>query len=82
MQAVDKFASAADKMDVLASRIDSLRAVLQSVGGRVDRGEGTLGKLVNDERLYAELNTSVQSFKALIEDIKKHPRKYLKFSVF
>ena len=82
VQAVDKFASAADKMDVLASRIDSLRAVLQSVGGRVDRGEGTLGKLVNDERLYAELNTSVQSFKALIEDIKKHPRKYLKFSVF
>jgi len=49
---------------------------------RVERGEGTLGKLVNDEQLYAELNDSIQSFKALVEDIKAHPKRYLKFSLF
>ena len=81
-QTFDKFASAAEKMDVLAGRLDSLRAVVQSVSGRVERGEGTLGKLVNDDQLYADLYTSVRSLKTLIEDIKAHPKKYFKFSVF
>ena len=81
-QTFDNVASAAEKMDRLSGRLDSLRIVLQSVSGRVARGEGTLGKLVQDDRLYAELNDSVRSFKVLIEDIKAHPRKYLKFSVF
>jgi phospholipid/cholesterol/gamma-HCH transport system substrate-binding protein len=81
-QTFDNFASAAEKMDQLSGRLDSLRMVLQNVSGRVARGEGTLGKLVQDDRLYAELNESVRSFKVLIEDIKAHPRKYLKFSVF
>lgn len=81
-QTIDRFASAAEKMDQLSGRLDSLRAVIQSVSGKVDRGEGTLGKLVQDDRLYADLNGSVQSLKALIEDIRAHPRKYLKLSVF
>lgn len=81
-QAMDRFASAAEHMDRLTARLDSLRAVIQTVANRVEQGEGTIGKLVRDERLYADLNDSVHSFKALIEDVKEHPRKYFKFSVF
>ena len=69
-------------MDALTGRLDSLRAVIQTVTVRVERGEGTLGKLVNDDKLYADLNTSVQSLKSLIEDIKANPKKYLKISIF
>jgi len=81
-QALDNFSSAAEKMDHLSGRLDSLRSVIQGMTSRVERGEGTLGKLVNDEQLYAELNDSIQSFKALVEDIKAHPKRYLKFSLF
>lgn len=81
-QALDNFSSAAEKMDHLSGRLDSLRSVIQGMTARVERGEGTLGKLVNDEQLYAELNESIQSFKALVEDIKAHPKRYLKFSLF
>ncbi len=49
--ALDHFASAAENLDRLSTRLDSLRAVMQSLSGRVERGEGTLGKLVNDDRL-------------------------------
>ena len=79
---LDKFGSAAENMDRLSVRLDSLRGSIQSVATKVDRGQGTLGKLVNDDKLYTDLNTSVQSLKALIEDIKKNPKKYLKLEIF
>lgn len=81
-RSLDHFASAAEKLDRLSGRLDSLRSVIQTMSSRVERGEGTLGKLVSDEKLYTELNASVQLLKALLEDIKAHPKKYLKISVF
>jgi phospholipid/cholesterol/gamma-HCH transport system substrate-binding protein len=81
-KAIDDFGSAAEKMDRLSGRLDSLRAVMQSLSSRVDRGEGTLGRLVTDDQLYTDLSSSVASLKGLIEDIKKHPKKYFKLSVF
>lgn len=81
-RAIDRFSAAAEKMDVLAARLDSLRAVIHTVAAKVEGGEGTLGKMVNDDKLYAELNASVKSMKALIEDVKANPKKYFKFSVF
>jgi phospholipid/cholesterol/gamma-HCH transport system substrate-binding protein len=81
-EAMDHFSSAAEKMDRLSGRLDSLRASVQTLTTRVNSGDGTLGKLVNDQRLYDDLSTSVTSLKVLIEDIKKNPRKYFKVSVF
>ncbi len=33
-------------------------------------------------KLYGDINTTVKSLKALIEDIKANPKKYLKFEIF
>lgn len=79
---LDNFSSAAAKLDHFAGRLDSLRAAVQSVTGKIDRGEGSLGKLVNDDRLYTEARASVESLKALIQDVKANPKKYLKLEVF
>jgi phospholipid/cholesterol/gamma-HCH transport system substrate-binding protein len=81
-RALDQFSQAAENMSVLSGRLDSLRATIQTVTGKVERGEGTLGKLVNDDKLYNDVNSSVQSLKALIEDVKKNPKKYLKLEIF
>jgi phospholipid/cholesterol/gamma-HCH transport system substrate-binding protein len=80
--AMDNFVSASGNLDRLSHRLDSLRVTIQDMTNKVDRGEGTLGKLVNDEKLYTDLNASVTSLRALIEDVKRNPRKYFKFSVF
>ena len=80
--ALDHFSSAAEKMDRLSGRLDSLRASVQVLTNRVNDGDGTIGKLVNDKKLYDDLSGSVASLKFLIEDIKQHPKKYFKFSVF
>ena len=80
--ALDHFASAAARLDRVAGRLDSLRASLQGSASRLERGEGTVGRLMTDERLYDELEGSVRELRALIADIKEHPRKYLRLSVF
>jgi phospholipid/cholesterol/gamma-HCH transport system substrate-binding protein len=79
---MDHFAEAAENMNRLSNRLDSLRTTIQTVATRVESGQGTLGKLVNDDKLYADLSSSVQSFKFLVEDIKKNPKKYLKLEIF
>ena len=79
---LEQFSSAAENMNRLSSKLDSLRASIQSVTSKVDRGQGTLGKLVNDDKLYTDLNTTITSLKVLIEDIKANPKKYLKVEIF
>ena len=79
---IDHLSNAAHNMDLLSARFDSLRVSLQSSARKVDRGDGTLGKLVNDDKLYADLTASVKSIRALIEDIKANPKKYFSVRVF
>lgn len=62
---------------------------LQAVLGRLERGEGTLGKLSSDEQLYdnlnrtvTNLNGTVTNLNALITDIQANPKKYISVSVF
>jgi phospholipid/cholesterol/gamma-HCH transport system substrate-binding protein len=62
---------------------------LSSILERIDSGEGVAGSLVRDRELskevrdtLGELKSSITEFKELIKDIREHPKKYLKFSVF
>lgn len=49
---------------------------------KIDRGEGVVGKLVKDEELSDELVTTLRELNALMKDIKEHPKRYFKFSLF
>jgi phospholipid/cholesterol/gamma-HCH transport system substrate-binding protein len=79
---LESFERSAVGLERLTVRLDSLRASLQSVSGKVDRGDGTLGKLVNDPKLYDEAKQTVAELKALIADIKANPKKYVNVKVF
>ncbi len=79
---LDSIERSARNLEVLSGRLDSLRSVTQSVMTKVDRGTGSLGALVNDRELYTDINDSVKSLKALIEDLKKNPKKYINLSIF
>ena len=81
-RALDSFERSAAGLERLTLRLDSLRATLQSVSGKVDRGDGSLGKLVNDPRLYDEARQTVTELKALLADIKANPKKYVQVKVF
>ena len=52
------------------------------VFAKINRGEGSLGLLVNDKKLYDNLNSSSKDLDELVKDLKANPKRYLHFSVF
>ncbi len=55
---------------------------VQSITDKINRGEGSLGLLVNDDKLYNNLNNASAELDGLISDLKSNPGKYLKLSIF
>jgi phospholipid/cholesterol/gamma-HCH transport system substrate-binding protein len=77
------------KMDEVTQTLDRGTRSLEGVMGRIERGEGSLGKLTKDDELYdnmsrAALNVSqaTENINKLTEEIRRNPKKYLKLSVF
>lgn len=72
----------ATQMDQTVQRLNASTTSLQTILSRIERGEGTLGKLSRDDQLYNSLVSSVNSLKQLSDDIKANPRKYINLKVF
>jgi phospholipid/cholesterol/gamma-HCH transport system substrate-binding protein len=49
---------------------------------KINDGEGTIGKLLNDERMYDNLEAATKELEELLRDIKLHPKRYIHFSIF
>jgi phospholipid/cholesterol/gamma-HCH transport system substrate-binding protein len=55
---------------------------LQAVMAKVNSKDGTLGLLLNDPKMYNNLNDASKSLNDLFIDLKAHPKRYVSFSVF
>jgi len=55
---------------------------LQGIVTKVNDGKGTLGLLVNDTKMYDNLNNASKNLDNLIIDLKENPKRYVHFSVF
>jgi phospholipid/cholesterol/gamma-HCH transport system substrate-binding protein len=55
---------------------------ISSIVDKLDSDNSTLGKLINEDEVYNNLNSSIESLNILINDIKANPKKYVHFSVF
>lgn len=49
---------------------------------KVENGDGTMSKLINDPALYNDIRRIATRIDSLMLDLMKNPRRYLKFSVF
>ena len=54
-----------------ASKLDASLASIQSVTGKIDRGEGTIGRLVNDEETVDNLNDAIGGINDLVSRINR-----------
>jgi len=76
----------------LSSMMDELQSTTTALGNiltRIDRGEGTIGKLLQDERLYEDavrvagkMDRLVTSLDELVVDLKSNPGRYVTVEIF
>ena len=86
MKRLDTLSASAERT---ANTVENSTKALDLVLGRIQRGEGTLGKMSTDDVLYTNMNKTLESVNAaslemknLLADLKANPKKYLKVSVF
>jgi len=48
----------------------------------INRGQGTITKLINNDSLFNNLNDASKSIDLLLEDIRLNPNRYIHFSIF
>jgi phospholipid/cholesterol/gamma-HCH transport system substrate-binding protein len=77
------------RLDGVSTTLEKSSQSMQSVLGRVERGEGSLGKLTKDDKLYdrlseaaANMNQASVNLSKLADDIRKDPKRYLSIKVF
>ena len=58
--------------------MNSLRDALN----KVNSPNGTLGLLINDKKLYVNLESTTRSLNILLDDLRMHPKRYVNISVF
>ena len=63
------------KLESTVDKLDNLMA-------KLDRGDGTLGKLINDKEMYTNLNNASRELDLLLQDFRLNPKRYVNVSVF
>ena len=78
--ATEKFA----KLDVekTLTALNGTITELKSIVGKVNSDKGSLGLLMNDTKLYNNLNATSNKINLLLDDVRLHPKRYVNISVF
>jgi phospholipid/cholesterol/gamma-HCH transport system substrate-binding protein len=69
----------------LSSTLDTLNIAVDNFkkgSEKINSKDGTLGLLLNDKKLYDNLQSTADKLNILLDDIRVHPKRYVNFSVF
>ena len=66
----------------LSEELRGTTARVNSILARVDSGQGTVAKLLNDPALYNDLRRLSLRLDSLTSEFKQNPRKFIKLSIF
>ena len=69
----------------LGETIKNLQSTMGNINdlmAKIEGGEGSLGKLVNDKALYNNLNNASRELDLLLQDFRLNPKRYVNVSVF
>ncbi len=81
---LNKITSDLDEAE-LGETIESLQSTLQkfdSILEGLEKGDGSMGKLLKDEALYDNLEGASLQLEQLLQDMKINPKRYVHFSLF
>lgn len=73
-----------NKVDIegTMAKVDATLSDVHEFTSRLNSNEGSLGLLMKDPALYNNLNATMRDADSLLTDLRKHPKRYVHFSVF
>lgn len=85
--AINNFSSISDslaksKLTSVIRQADIALTQVSVIMTKVNKGEGTLGMLVNSDSLYRKLDKSAEDLDKLLIDLRMNPERYVRVSVF
>lgn len=75
---INNLEAASAKLDTLSSGLNETNLTLNEVLIKINNGEGTLGRMVNDPSLYNNIDSLSVNLNQLIKNINENPGQYLK----
>ena len=73
---------AAIDVAAMTAKVNQTLANVEEMTKKLNSNEGTLGLLMRDATLYNNLSNTAADADSLLKDLKKHPKRYVHFSVF
>ncbi len=70
------------KIKYLVNQINQSVAKLNISLDKLNKGDGTMSKLMNDKKLYDNLERSTKELELLLKDLREHPKRYVHFSLW
>lgn len=77
-QSIKNLEELSEEMSQLTRELSKTSIMLNSVLEKIDRGEGSLGLLLNDQSLYVNMDSLSVNLNKLIKAIEEDPKRYLK----
>ncbi len=80
-QTFDDASSAMASADSLMSMMQDAAVSMNSIMTKLDEGGGSAALLLNDPTLYTTADSTMNSLKRLMDDMRRNPKKYFKVNV-
>lgn len=74
--------SAMVRLHRTSTALETATASLTTILARMERGEGTLGRLSASDSLYVSMQGAAESLRLLLDDVRERPGRYIKLEVF
>lgn len=76
--AVQKLNRSMTSLEATLASLDASTKTLDGILMKIDEGDGTMARLINDPSVYQKLDSTLTLLNGLIEEVKNDPKKYLK----
>ncbi len=78
---LSKSMSEADVKTAVANLQNSLKELSKTLD-QVNKGEGTIGKFMQNDSVYNNIQSATNQLNVILEELQEHPKKYINLSIF
>jgi phospholipid/cholesterol/gamma-HCH transport system substrate-binding protein len=81
-KSVDQLDELTTNLNEMSEGLASMTKTLAQILEKMESGQGTFGRVMNDSTMYVNLNATMKAMQELLEDVRRNPGRYINVKVF